>query len=333
MRRSSVSRLGEEHKAIVQLQTDDKFAILTIDRCVGAPGVDFQLSDGTEVLSSFPAGLTQRWQAWLGEGRTGALARSNIAIFRKISHSLPGNLDDEHTELKQYVWDIFCLLQLSGPLHYQGASILLGRRETQGDFISQITDLQDFHPTKGDAATAVTLDRFEEAVAARGVRHRLSASPEYARFTRGARIVVEAIAEWHGAERLHQFVRALEALTFPEIQKTRRQFVNRCKALTSGATGSGYVLGQIYDMRSDVEHVHELSRSIQFIPATSREDVALRRTRQAQQLACSAYRRLYANGALLLEFETDDKIRAFWKQDEPTLRQAFGVPLNLLTVT
>jgi hypothetical protein len=316
----------------VVLNVADKFAILAVDRCQGAPTVDIALPDGTVSLARFPAELTETWQRWIGESRTNALLASNLTLFRKLPNSHAGNLDEEHEVLKQHVYDIFCLLQLSGSLHYQGASLLLGRSEPYGVVISQVIQLQDFHATKGETAAATTQQRLDEAVEARQVRQTILALPTYGRFKRGARIITEGLAEWSGSERLHQFVRALEALMIPAINKTRRQFVRRAKMFTSGQTGTGYILGQIYDMRSDVEHIHELSRTIRFLSAAEQETVALLRTRQIQALTCSAYRRIYASNPLLQHFETDEKIQQFWVQNEVTIRQDLGNPLDLLAI-
>jgi hypothetical protein len=266
----------------------------------------------------------------MGENRANALLGANFTLFRKLPNSQPGNLDEEHKQLKQQVVEIFALLQLSGPVVCQSASLLLGRAEPYGVVVSQVGRVTDFHLTGEEPSIPVTQERLEEAVAARRVREAMPPEPSFGRFKRGSRILVEGLAEWGGAERLHQFVRALEALMIPPIYKTRKYFVRRAKMFTSAQLGTGYILGQIYDMRSDVEHVHELSKSIQFLPPAHREAVALSRTRQVQALACFAYRLIYSNAALRQHYESDDSIRAFWDQEEAAIRQSFGRSLNVV---
>src|SRR5260370_21353274 len=113
----------------VTLEVGDNFVILALDRCPRPPANDIQRSDGTHALQHFPAELTDTWQRWIGENRTNALLGSNFTLFRKIPNSQPGNLDEEHQQLKQHVIDVFALLQLSGPVVSQSASLLLGRAE------------------------------------------------------------------------------------------------------------------------------------------------------------------------------------------------------------
>ena len=156
--------------------------------------------------------------------------------------------------------------------------------------------------------------------------------PEFARFKRGVRILTEGLGEYFGSDRLHQFLRSLEALILPETGKTRRQLVSRAKLLTTASVGTGFVLGQLFDMRSDVEHVHELSRTIHYLPAADRETVALRRTRQAEALACFAYRRIFADPSLRTHFESDQAIQPFWAQGQTAIRNAWGQSLDLLAV-
>jgi hypothetical protein len=316
----------------VTLEIGDKFVILALDRCPRPPAADIQLSDGTHSLRNFPAELTNTWQRWIGENRTNALLQANFTLFRKLPNSQPGNLDEEHQQLKQHVVDIFALLQLSGSVVCQSAFLLLGCVEPYGVVISQLGPVTNFYLTGGGAPVPVTQERLEEAVAGRRVREAMPPEPLFGRFKRGSRILVEGLAERNGAERLHQFVRALEALMIPPIYKTRRLFVRRAKMFTAAQLGTGYLLGQAYDMRSDVEHVHEVTRSLQFVPPAHREAFALSRTRQLQALACFAYRLIYAEPTLCKHFESDDSIRAFWDQEEAAIRRSFGRSLNVFKV-
>lgn len=314
------------------LDSGDKFCLLSVEGCVSAPQTDVQLSDGTWALTKLPVELSPTWQKSIGELRTNALQRANFLLLRTLPNGSPGNLDDEHEQLKREVTDTFWLLQLSGPLRYQTATAMLGRADSQGDIISQVIQLKHFYETRGTPLPAVTEQRLEEAVASRQVRAQMRGKPEFARFGRGISILTEGLAEYAGSERLHQFLRSLEALILPETGKTRKQLISRAKLLTTASVGTGLVLGQLFDMRSDIEHVHDLSRTIQYLPATDREAVALRRTRQAEALACFAYRRVFADAALRVNFESDHTIHDFWVQDQLAVRKVWSQSLDLLAV-
>lgn len=169
---------------------------------------------------------------------------------------------------------------------------MLGRVDADGSSISQVVQLKDFYETRGTPLAHVTTQRLDEALAAKNTRSQMRGKPDFDRFKRGVRILTEGLSEEPGSERLHQFMRAFEALALPETGKTRKQLIHRGKLLTTAATGTGFVLGQLFDMRSDVEHVHDLSRSIHYVPLAHREAIALHRTRQAEALVCFAYRSL-----------------------------------------
>src|SRR5207249_7679539 len=58
-------------------------------------------------------------------------------------------------------------------------------------------------------------------------------------------------------DRLHQFVRAVEALVKPEPEKTRNQFAHRIsQTFTLANDETRAILLQLFDLRSYVEHMH-----------------------------------------------------------------------------
>lgn len=122
----------------------------------------------------------------------------------------------------------------------------------------------------------------------------------------------------------------LKHLPFPK--RERLEMIHRGKLLTTAATGTGFVLGQLFDMRSDVEHVHDLSRSIHYVPLAHREAIALHRTRQAEALVCFAYRAVFANSTLRTNFVSDTAITAFWAQTDTAIRSGWGKSFDLLAV-
>jgi hypothetical protein len=123
-------------------------------------------------------------------------------------------------------------------------------------------------------------------------------------------------------------VRALEALIYPEITKTEKQFVHRCSlfgAPSIGKDAARQALEDAYRMRCDVEHVHDWDRSLNKYAVADREDVAYWRTRQMESLACMAYARIFTDSALQQHFYTDTALRQFWQTPEHLVRVAFGV--------
>ena len=77
-------------------------------------------------------------------------------------------------------------------------------------------------------------------------------------------------------------------------------------------------------MRCDIEHMHDWDRSLQTYPASEREPIALWRTRQMEELASAAYRRILSDSALQFNFRDDGTIENFWKKPHDEIRRAFS---------
>jgi len=146
---------------------------------------------------------------------------------------------------------------------------------------------------------------------------------------RGINVLFSGLQEHVGQERVHQFVRAIEALLLPDTGKTKKQFVSRCQTFASPGPDTVSVLQEAFDMRSDTEHLQDWNRAVLAHPVARREDVCLQRTRQMEQLACGAYSRLLQNAALWAYFHSDADIADFWKLPEDHRRAAWGPPLDI----
>lgn len=108
-------------------------------------------------------------------------------------------------------------------------------------------------------------------------------------------------------------------------------------------------LGEIFDMRSDSEHVHVWERSLQGHEEAKRHDIAWQRTRQIETLASVAYSRILLNTDILGHFQDDvclcdlsdsgfvavlaNALEAFWKQiNDGDRRKLWGKPLDLESI-
>ena len=56
-------------------------------------------------------------------------------------------------------------------------------------------------------------------------------------------------------DRLHQYCRCIDGLIVPDVGKTKRQFKSRTELFIGPRHQD--MMGETYDVRSDVEHLHE----------------------------------------------------------------------------
>jgi hypothetical protein len=135
-----------------------------------------------------------------------------------------------------------------------------------------------------------------------------------------------------GTERLHQFVKALEALIKPDIGNTRRQFAHRIdQTFTVANAETRETLNQIFDLRSRIEHVHD-PLDVLDGDHDARVATANRRTRQVDVLARFALTRVLEDDDLFGTFKTDAGVDAFWQLADVARAAAWGERLDLRTV-
>jgi hypothetical protein len=164
-------------------------------------------------------------------------------------------------------------------------------------------------------------------------REVIDVGQDFARIRRGFAVLLDGLRQSFGRERLHQYVRAIEAAILPEQGKTRKQFISRCQTFAGADSEIAATLGEAFDMRSDVEHVHEWDRALAGRPASDREPLALRRTRQLEFLACGIYRRILATPILRDHFRSDDSIRRYWSMPDECRRSLWGEALDVRGVS
>lgn len=315
------------------LAAGEKFAVIAVEMAHSLVTGPLQLSEGTWTLSTLPVQLSTQWQEWIGSIDVGRLRRSNLVLVRTIASENPGILDAEQAALRQHLNDVFVLLQLSGGLEYAGAIRLTGSVLHTGSVVQQVGTLKEFYRTRGSRRLAVTRARLEEAARAAVTLQAMRATPsEFERLVRGVQALAEGLVHSHGHDRLHQFMRAIEALILPRTGRTRRDFVHHCQTFLVPNRRLEALLGEAFDMRSDTEHLHAWDRSLQRYPRAQREQKALHRTRQIEKLACAAYLRILEEAAVRGHFRTEATQASFWALPEPQRRTAWGRPLDLTRV-
>jgi hypothetical protein len=307
-----------------------KFALLAFSTYVDLPETIFRLSDGTWVMRGVPVPDLGVWKDWIGSIHTDRLKETNFVLFVEEPSDSPEILDDVHQHLADDLCRLFFLMHLQSDLQCEQPDLLCGSSEHGMPDIRQMRRLPIFYQSKGSRREPITKEWLEDAVMHRaGMMAMELNQAKFRRVIRGLNILLNGLQQRHGQDRLHQFVRSLEALILPDIRKTRSQFAHRCQTFARPNNETHNLLLEIYDMRCDTEHVHSWDRTVQHHPADRREDVCWQRTRQIEHLACNVYSRLLRNPALWHYFQTDDMLAAFWKMRDDQQRALWGKPLDI----
>ncbi|MGA2184370.1 MAG: hypothetical protein ABSH47_15210 [Bryobacteraceae bacterium] len=315
-----------------QFQDKSKFALLTVNNVyTELPPTKFQLSDGTWVMPGVPVPDLGIWKEWIGSIRMERLGRANLALFVEEPSDNPEIAGDaQHQRLDKDLHIFFCMLHLRTGIEYtEGADLLCGSSENGIPVIRLMSQMPTFYQSKGWRPAPITKAWLEDGLVLRaGVMAMEADNNKFRRAILGLNTLFNGLKE-AGQDRLHQFVRSLEALVLPDIGKTEKQFVHRCQTFARAGNDTRTLLLEAFHMRSDTEHLQPWEGAVQDYPADQREDVYWQRTRQIEHLACDAYSRLLRDHALREHFRTDASIAGFWKLPDDRRRMLWGTPLDI----
>ena len=199
------------------LEEGEEFAVLCLKNAATKlrPHESSVLPDGLVLYGSLPFVLSDSWHKSLGELRAEQLKRSTVVVLGRNNSDATAH----------YLNVLFGSLWLVASLEYEGATLLTGQVIHGELVIKTMTDMNDLRPTRGTAREELTVSHITRVLPVVSVIDALKES----RFQRGLQVLMDGLEEFHGQERLHQFVRSLEALILPEKGATARQFVHRCQ--------------------------------------------------------------------------------------------------------
>lgn len=323
---------GEQHPRVAyQFQNGSKFALQTFNNVyVDLPASGFRLSDGTWAMPRVPVPDLGVWKEWIGSIGMDRLEKANLVLFVEEPYGNPEVLDEVHKRLGDDLSRLFYLTHLRSGIECESSDLLRGSSEKGVQSIRQMDKLPDFFQSKGYRRMPITKESLEDALALRaGVMAMEANKAEFRRTMRGMNTLFNGLQQHTGQDRLHQFVRSLEALILPDIGSTRKQFAYRCQTFAGANCDTQTLLKEAFDMRSDTEHLNPWEEAVQIYPEYLREDVCWRRTRQLEHLACYAYLRILRDAAVRKHFRTDAAIAAFWNLPDDQRLSLWGEPLDI----
>jgi hypothetical protein len=153
---------------------------------------------------------------------------------------------------------------------------------------------------------------------------------DWRRLRRSIDCLTKGSAEPHlNDEKIHQFARSLEGLILPDAGATKRQFVHRLKTFVVANQATDEMLGQMFDIRSNLEHLHNALDAFPSGTQEERENLLYKRARQIDRLARFAISHVLGNDKLSSTFKTDENIAAFWANLDHERRALWGKRLDI----
>lgn len=318
----------------MQIEIDEKFSCLTLTDFSMAeqfPG-ELRLDECTWALRYLPVGLEDHWQEWLGSLRAKDIQQSNLVLCTTTPSQTPEILDQENIDLTQKLYYIMFGLLLQGVPQYDNGYILTGANVDAEIQVRQYGELNEYSPSYGMPEFRVGVDELNRGFSlANKLDGIYGADADWLRLRTGLNVLFNGSEEKDWGDRLHQFVRALEALIKPEEGRSRRQFAHRGQTFAIANLETRDTLLQIFDIRSKVEHIHSPLDALNG-SEEERNILGLRRTRQVDVLSRFALTHVLESDVLLDIFKSDASIEEFWRLPDRERLQAWGERLDLATV-
>ncbi len=260
--------------------------------------------------------------------RERAIRDTNLVLVAKMPSSQIGTRDSENENLKARVSRLFQSLLLTAAIRvFEPAFLVSGSHREGRAEVWQFSELLAPLAVAGsptDPATAATLMTATAFLDAIG---ELEAIGGFKRIGRIYSIYQRALQNPDHVERFHQFCRCLEGFILPDIGRTTSQFRTRTELFVG--PGHQNLMGRLYQMRSRVEHLHDV-----FDAPTSDERERrlglLRDTVCVEELSRRCLVRFLSTRALWPYFANDDALKQFWRSDAAEMRRAtWGEPFDV----
>lgn len=281
-----------------------------------------------------PFDLDERWQHRLGTARKECVDAANLVLLCTRPSEQCGIVDAEDKLVCKRVFNYLLALVICGQTRMGDLFFCGGSRTTRGLETRNTSHPNLYHVFAN--SKLCTIDVATSKLAARvldGIEDlertdfSQPTTPLY-RLRLGLASLAAAFRDRYPPERLHLATRAVEAAIKPRTGGTRRDFKQRCRVFANGVN-LGTVLGEIYDMRSAVEHSH-FRMPDTIAQAADPERAQRERCYQIECIARLLYQRLLTTAELRDEvFASEATLDAFWDDDEARRIATFGCQTNV----
>jgi hypothetical protein len=152
------------------------------------------------------------------------------------------------------------------------------------------------------------------------------------RFWRGVRALSAGLGSRFGEERLHAFVRSLDAVVKTPPGRGRSEFIRRCSFFTGQRASVPTLLGELFDLRSAAEHLKGPETVLTMLDDKTLEIVGRQRALQAEALARFVYAHILNSESRTHDFRNDNFIEDFWKKPDDEIDSYWGESLDIRSV-
>jgi len=296
---------------------NSKFAAIAFDDATSDLSEVLPLAEGIYFCPSAPFEIDLRWRQWIGTLRADEIEKANLVLLASSPSANPQVLDSENQKLERAVLKLWYSVLILGVPAYRGSNVVSGGKVGEEVQIRQVSRLPTFYYNADIMPLRFHPESAHEAGRIFDVINRIYDDPKsFIQLRRGLKSFQRALAEELDYDRLHGFVRSIDAIVMTEKSKGRKNFIKRCQLFIRTDSTTEATLGLMYDLRSRVEHQADWDDLFPGTDESERLHRANHITRQAEALARTAYHMILRDESLVSLFGRSEVIRALWASDD-----------------
>jgi hypothetical protein len=274
--------------------------------------------------------IPTHWREWLGSIRAEQVDAANLFLVSKLSSKHPEVLDDENKRLLELASLFYVGLLLASRFSTAHKPIVLTGACREGEVdIRQQTEFEAPIPRLFRPYPKLTAEEIETgarlADKIKRIEHAQLQNGHW-RLFRVLHLYQETRAKPDILERLHQYARCIDGLILPSVGQTARQFKSRTEIFIGPHHHK--LMGEIYEVRSAVEHLHE-NRYLENFDRETRLNLA-RKEAIIEHISRLSISRIVENPALWQHFANTTSLGAFWSLPMAERQDIWGDPIDPL---
>ncbi len=307
----------------------EKYALLGLAVKVTDPNIGkLNLAPHFRIIGESDFTIPDEWREWLGSIRVEEVEACDLFIAAKVRSATPDVLDGENILLSNRVWGFYRGLLLSSTFATAHKPVVLTGSCRDGVVgLRQQQDLDAPMPNDFRPYPDVPAEAFRQAAQIAERLEWMSASRQGSnrwRFHRVLHLYSETRAEQEILERIHQYTRCIDGFVTTGPGEGRKHFKSRTELFIGPRHHE--LMGEIYDVRSSVEHLHEdryldpLLRAMQ-VDLTKKEAII-------EHIARATLARIALDETLWQHFTNKAALADFWAKPAAEQQAIWGPPID-----
>jgi hypothetical protein len=306
------------------LSDNEKYALIGLRVKIEGDVPFAEVGPGLWVWTGHRLAIPAHWRDWLGTIRTEEIERCTLVLLAKAPTKNPHGLDGENQVLQRKVGAFYVGLLLSRRFTPADDPVALtgGQRGGEIDVMQEMTIDGPTGSTFGGYPSITNADVTLAAMLGENYLQLFTTPPPGGawRLLRAVSVYVDARKTPEILDKIHQYCRCIDAVIFSEPGDGKSQFKSRTELFIGPRHHD--LMGKLYSVRSDDEHLHE-HKYLEVFDRGTRLDL-MRQEAIAEHIARKTLAHVIATPSLWPHFANSAGLASFWGLPAPERRLLWG---------